>query len=344
MMDVTFNESPWEQALEQLQPGQAVTALHFLALTESIPEEEMEQALLSLEENRITLDVEDLPKTVDGGAAALRLRQEQQLVRSGNLLTGLEETDPLRLYLEELASIPVSGDIRLLAEEYVAGKESAAQKLADLSLSRCVELAQEYTGRGVLLLDLIQEASLGLWQGILCYHGGDFETHRDWWVRQYLAKTVLLQARAGGVGQKLRSCMEDYRDVDQRLLAELGRNPTLEEIAQAMHVEPEEAAVYASMVSAARMRKKVDETREEPEPTPDDEQAVEDTAYFQMHQRITELLSCLSEKEAKLLTLRFGLEGGLPLSPEETGRKLGMTPQEVVQTEAQALLKLRNED
>ena len=343
MMEFTFEETPWEQALNMLQPGQTVTALRFLTLTQDLEEEELEQALLFLEENRIGLDLRDLPGVPDSGAAAVRLRQERQLVKSGNLLTGLEETDPLRLYLEELAGVPAAGDIRLLAEEYLLGREAAAQKLADLSLSRCVELAQEYTGRGVLLLDLIQEASLGLWQGILGYTGGDFEAHRDWWIRQYLAKAAVLHARAGDMGQKLRKAMEDYRDVDQRLLGELGRNPTLEEIAEAMHVTPREAAVYADMVSAARERKKIETSREEPEPTPDDEQAVEDTAYFQMRQRIAELLSVLPENEAKLLTLRFGLEGGLPLSPEETGRNLGMTPQEVVQVEAAALVKLRKE-
>jgi RNA polymerase primary sigma factor len=343
-MEITFEQTPWEQALSCMQPGDTMTALRFLTLTEDFSEEELEEALLELEENHISLDLQDLPKTADDGAAALRLRQEQQLVNRDELMTGLEETDPLRLYLEELAAIPVAGDIRILAEEYLAGKESVAQKLADLSLARCVGLAKEHTGRGVLLLDLIQEASLGLWQGILGFSGGDFESHRDWWIRQYLAKAVVLQARAGGIGQKLRSRMEDYRDVDQRLLGELSRNPTLEEIAEAMHISPQEAAVYADMVSAARMRKKIEASREEPEPSPEDEQAVEDTAYFQMRQRITELLSCLSEEEAKLLTLRFGLEGGVPLSPEEAGRKLGLTPQEVVQTEAKALLKLRKED
>ena len=79
------------------------------------------------------------------------------------------------------------------------------------------------------------------------------------------------------------------------------------------------------------------------EPEPEDDQAVEDTAYFQMRQRIMELLSVLTPEDAKLLTLRFGLEGGLPMSPEETGKKLGLTSQEVVQREAQALMKLRNQ-
>lgn len=344
MMEFTFEEALWEQTLSGMQPGEAMPALRFLTLTEELGEEEWEDALQALEEKGIALDISDLPPMADDSAAALRLRREQQLVSSHTLLTGLEETDPLRLYLEELAAIPVAGDVNLLAQAYLAGEESAGQKLADLSLSRCVELACMHTGRSVLLLDLIQEASLGLWQSILGYTGGDFESHRDWWIRQYLAKAVLQQARAGGIGRKLRSRMEDYRDVDQKLLSDLGRNPTLEEIAEAMHITAQEAATYADMVSAARMRKKVEDAREEPEPTPDDEQAVEDTAYFQMRQRITELLSVLPENEAKLLTLRFGLEGGLPLSPEETGKKLGMTPQEVVKMEAQALMKLRKED
>ena len=83
---------------------------------------------------------------------------------------------------------------------------------------------------------------------------------------------------------------------------------------------------------------------EQEEPTPEDEQAVEDTAYFQMRQRIEELLSGLDERSAKLLTLRFGLEGGLPMTPEDTGKRLGMTPEEVVAAEAAALAKLRTQD
>ena len=344
MMEFTFEKSPFELALEALQPGDAITALRFLSLTEDMDEESVEDAFVQLEEGHITLDISDLPANIGSGKMALRLRQEQQIVKQGNLLAGLEETDPLRLYLEELAMIPVAGDINLAAKEYAEGNEAAAQKLADLSLSRCVELSCELTGHGVLLLDLIQEASLGLWQGILCYTDGDFETHRDWWIRQYLAKAVVLQSRNSEVGQKLRQGMEDYRDVDQRLLSELGRNPTLEEIAESMHVSVEDAAVFADMVTSARSRRKIEEEREEKEPTPEDEQAVEDTAYFQSRQRIMELLSSLTEQEAKLLSLRFGLEGGMPLTPEQTGEKLGMTPREVVLLEAQALLKLRKED
>lgn len=343
MIEFEFGPDAWDELLLTLQPGTAVDAVRVLAALESTDEERTEQAFEDLEQRHIKLDITTLEKLPATGEAALRLRQEQELVQQGTLMKGLEEADPLRLYLEELAAVPSAGDIQLLAQAYASGDESAAQKLADLSLSRCVELACAMTGRGVLLLDLIQEAGLGLWQSILHYEDGDFENHRDWWIRQYLARAVTLQARAVGVGQKLRAGMEDYRDVDQRLLTELGRNPTLEEIAEAMHTDLNSAAVYAEMLTAAKSRKQVEAAQEEPESTPEDDQAVEDTAYFQSRQRILELLSTLSEQEAKLLTLRFGLEGGLPLSPEETGRKLGLTPHEVVTMEAAALSKLRQE-
>ena len=343
MMEFTFEQSPWEQALEALQPGAEMNILTLLSLLEEEDEDAALEALDAMEEKGVALSVRDLPNLPTGGNMALRLRQEAQLVASGKLLTGLEENDPLRLYLEELAATPAAGDIDLLALQYLEGDEDAAQKLVTLSLSRVVELAAELAGKNVLLLDLIQEGSMGLWQGILNYTGGSFDTHRDWWIRQYLHRAVFMQARSGEMGQKLRQGMEDYRDVDQKLLAELGRNPTLEEIAQAMHVEAEEAAVYSNMLTMAQTRRQVDEAMEEKEPEPEEDQAVEDTAYFQMRQRIGELLSVLSAEDAQLLTLRFGLEGGMPMSPEETGRKLGLTPQEVVTKEANALAKLRRQ-
>ena len=343
MMEFTFEDMPWESTLDALQPGDTIKALDLLTLLEEADEDTVLDALDMLEQKSVALSIADLPDLPTGGNMALRLRQEAQLVAAGQLPAGLEENDPLRLYLEELALTPAMGDAQLLAEQYLAGDEAAAQKLVPLSLSRVVELACTLAGKNVLLLDLIQEGSMGLWQSILHYAQGDFATHRDWWIRQYLHRAIFLQARSGEMGQKLRQGMEDYRDVDQKLLAELGRNPTLEEISEAMHVAVEEAAVYANMLTMAKARRQVEESMEPKEAEPEEEQAVEDTAYFQMRQRIMELLSTLSEEDSKLLTLRYGLEGGLPLSPEETGKKLGLTPQEVVTREAAALAMLRKE-
>ena len=345
MLEFVFEETPWEQEFGKLQPGENMSALRLLTLLEEADEDAVREALDAMAENQVALDISDLPEIPSGGNLALRLRQEAQLVASRNLLQGLEANDPLRLYLEELAATPAQGDESALAQQYLDGSEAAAEKLVNLSLNRVVALACELAGKGVLLLDLIQEGSLGLWQGILHYEGGDFAAHRDWWIRQSLAKAVFLQARSGDLGQKLRIGLEDYRDVDQRLLGELGRNPTLEEIAEAMHVTVQEAAVYADMMTMAKTRQQVDAMMEpkEAEPEEEEDQAVENTAYFQMRQRIAELLSSLNEQDAKLLTLRFGLEGGMPLSPEETGKQLGLTPQEVITREANALMKLRNQ-
>jgi len=141
----------------------------------------------------------------------------------------------------------------------------------------------------------------------------------------------------------MRTALEDYRAVVERLLGELGRNPTLAEIAEELHMRPEEAAAVRKMLEDARILARAKQPAvEEAEEKEAREQAVEDTALFRMRQRILDLLSGLSEEDQKLLTLRFGLEGGKPLTPEEAGRQLNLTAEEVVAREADALAKLRN--
>lgn len=340
-LDFSFELSPWETYLQKLQLGDSVSAANLLTLLEGEEEQAVEEALQHIEDGCMVLDLTDLPKGASG-EAALRLRQEMGMVKKHYSQWVLEPGDPLGLYLEELAATPAFGDENLLAQLCAQGDENAMLQLTNLGLSRVVEIACEHVGWGVLLMDLIQEGSLGMWQGIRCYHRGDYAAHRDRWIRLYMAKAVLLQARAGGVGQKMRSALEDYRAVDERLLGELGRNATLEEIALEMHITAEEAAVVKKTLDNARLvaqSRKPEEPEEEKE---EDSQAVEDTAYFQMRQRIGELLSGLPQQDQKLLTLRFGLEGGKPLSPEETGRLLGLTPDEVVAREGAALAKLRS--
>ena len=340
-LDFVFEDSRADIFLNTLQDADTVSAARFLAVMEEESEECVEDALLEMESRGILLDISDLPRAAASGEAALRLRREAELVKN-NMLGALEENDPLRLYLEELASIPACGDAQVLAAEVASGKAAAQEKLLNVSLSRVVETAKELVGNGVLLLDLIQEGSLGLWQAIVNFDGGDFETYSDRWIRGAMAKLITLQARANGVGQKMRQALEDYKAVDERLLGELGRNATIEEIAEQMHMGAEEAALVKSVLDSARLMNRAKTENEPEEESIEDEQHVEDTALFQMRQRIAELLSDLSEADAKLLTLRFGLEGGLPLSPEETGKILKLTPEEVVAKEAAALAKLRN--
>lgn len=342
-LEFSFEPAAWELALEKMNPGDKMSALHFLTLLEGEEEAEVEAALFEMEQRHISIDVGDLPAYSNSGAGAVRLRQEQELVKKGRLLQDLEENDPLRLYLEELASTPAAGDPALLAKDYLEGNEAAASRLAELMLSRVVEMAQNAVGKGVLLLDLIQEGSLGLWQGITSYDGGDIYSHTDWWIHQYLARAIILQARSSGVGQKLRQGLEDYREVDEDLLAELGRNPTAEEIAERLHITAEETQTLERMLLAARVLEQAHASQKPKEDAPEDDQPVENTAYFQSRQRIEELLSGLERTDAKLLSLRYGLEGGLPLTAQQVGQRLGMTADEVTAREAAALGKLRAE-
>ena len=341
-LDFSFEQSPWEAFLMTKGMGDTISAANLLTMLEGEEEQAVEDALLDLETGCMNLDISGLPKAGGTGEAARRLRQEMQLAKKGLNPKDLDPSDPLRLYLEEVAEMPACGDEQILAEKCAKGSESAMLNLTNLGLSRVIEIAAEHVGYGVLLLDLIQEGSLGLWQAIRNYRYGDYAPHRDRWIRFYMAKAVTLQARSNGVGQKMRTALEDYKEIDERLLGELGRNPTLEEIALELHMSVEETASVKKMLDDARLLAQAKKPVEPEEEKEEEEQAVEDTALFQMRQRILDLLSGLEESDQKLLTLRFGLEGGKPLSPEDTGKHLGLTPEEVVAREAAALAKLRS--
>lgn len=340
-LEISFEEPVWAQVLSRAKGS--ISAAQFLALMEGESEQTVEDALLYLESAQIGLDITALPRAAGTGQAAVRLRREEELVKAGTLREALEENDPLLLYLQEVDGLPKPTDLQALAARFAGGYEAALPGLTNGMLPVVIDMACGLTGRGVLLQDLIQEGSLGLWQGILSYQAGDFQTHARWWIGQYLAKAVTMQAREQGIGQKMKQAVEDYRTADEWLLSELGRNPTLEEIAQHIHLSVEEAKAAADMLDAARLLQRAKPEEKSEEPSEEEQQAVEDTAYFQMRQRVSELLGGLEAKDAQILTLRFGLEGGLPLSPEDVGRKLGMTPENVVAREAAALARLRKE-
>lgn len=338
-----FEQSPWEAFLDTCKNGAAVSAWNLISMLEEEDDEAVEEAFQIIQEKQMLLDLSSLPRTVPTGQAAQRLKQEKEYAQNGLILSHMEENDPLRLYLEEIAGVPAFGDEALLAEQLLSGSKTAAEQLTVLGLSRVVEKAAEYAGWNVLLLDLIQEGSVGLWEAIGSYRGGDYFAHRDRMIHNAICKAIILQARNNGLGQKMRQSLQDFRRMDEKLLAELGRNPSLEEIAAGMKITPEEAECLKKMMDDAVLLEQAEKLVQPKEETPEDDQAVEDTAYFQMRQRIAELLSQLDEQDQKILTLRFGLENGRPLSAEEVGRSLGLTSGEVSQREAAALAKLRTE-
>lgn len=345
-MDFTFEESPWELFARRVQKGERVSALRLLTVLEGEEDTLVEESFDTLGDKQVVLDLTDLPKRDAAGQLGSRLAREEKLTRQDKLLTDLEENDPLRLYLEELAATPACGDAGMLAMELLENVsesrlETVQQMLTNLCLSKVVEQAKRRAGNRVLLIDLIQEGSMGLWQAILSYTGGEFDAYVDSCISFAMDRAIVLQARADGVGQRMRSLCDEYRAADRALLTSLGRNPSLEEIAMELHISPEEAYRVESLVQSASLLAKAKQSAQAAEENEEDDQAVENTAYYQSRARVEEMLEGLDDTQAKLISLRFGLEGGLPMSAQEVGQKMNMTAEEVVAMEAAALEQIR---
>lgn len=343
MNDFVFEQAPWEAYLRSCKNGSVISGWNLISMLEDEEDDAVEDAFSILTVKKLQLDLSGLPQMSAGSNTAQRLQQEREYVTGGLKTALMEETDPLRLYLEEIAAAPACGDEKLLAEQLSSGDQRAAQRLTELGLSRVVEIAAEYAGQAVLLLDLIQEGNIGLWEAISGYRGGDYAAQRDEAIRSSVLKAIVLQARSNGISQKMKKALQDYRAADQHLLTKLGRNPGLEEIAQKMHISLEQAQTIEKTMADILLLQKAEKLAAPKEETAEDELPVEDTAYFQMRQRISEMMSVLDEQEARILTMRFGLEKGLPMSAEEVAKALGITTAAVTACETAALSKLRAE-
>ena len=343
MNDFVFEQAPWEAYLRSCKNGSVISGWNLISMLEDEEDDAVEDAFSILTVKKLQLDLSGLPQMSAGSNTAQRLQQEREYVTGGLKTALMEETDPLRLYLEEIAAAPACGDEKLLAEQLSSGDQRAAQRLTELGLSRVVEIAAEYAGQAVLLLDLIQEGNIGLWEAISGYRGGDYAAQRDEAIRSSVLKAIVLQVRSNGISQKMKKALKDYRAADQHLLTKLGRNPGLEEIAQEMHISLEQAQTIEKTMADILLLQKAEKLAAPKEETAEDELPVEDTAYFQMRQRISEMLSVLDEQEARILTMRFGLEKGLPMSAEEVAKALGITTAAVTACETAALNKLRAE-
>ena len=323
MNDFVFEQAPWEAYLRSCKNGSVISGWNLISMLEDEEDDAVEDAFSILTVKKLQLDLSGLPQMSAGSNTAQRLQQEREYVTGGLKTALMEETDPLRLYLEEIAAAPACGDEKLLAEQLSSGDQRAAQRLTELGLSRVVEIAAEYAGQAVLLLDLIQEGNIGLWEAISGYRGGDYAAQRDEAIRSSVLKAIVLQARSNGISQKMKKALQDYRAADQHLLTKLGRNPGLEEIAQEMHISLEQAQTIEKTMADILLLQKAEKLAAPKEETAEDELPVEDTAYFQMRQRISEMLSVLDEQEAQILTMRFGLEKGRNRCPEQAaGRKI----------------------
>ena len=260
--------------------------------------------------------------------------------------------DPVRMYLKEIGRIPLlsSEEEIELAKRMEEGDEDAKKKLSEANLRLTVSIAKRYSGRGMQFLDLIQEGNLGLIKAVEKFDyrkGYKFSTYATWWIRQSITRAIADQARTIRIPVHMVETMNRVNRTSRRLLQEYGREPTPEEIAEAMNL-PVERVLEISKISQEPVSLETpigeeedshlgDFIQDEHIPVPADE-----AAHTLLREQLEKVMDTLSEREQKVLALRFGLEDGKPHTLEEVGREFQVTRERIRQIEAKALRKLRH--
>ena len=260
--------------------------------------------------------------------------------------------DPVRMYLKEIGKVPL-----LTAEEEIdlakrmeAGDEEAKKRLAEANLRLVVSIAKRYVGRGMLFLDLIQEGNLGLIKAVEKFDynkGFKFSTYATWWIRQAITRAIADQARTIRIPVHMVETINKLVRVSRQLLQELGREPTPEEIAERMEIPVErvreilkisqEPVSLETPIGEEEDSHLGDFIQDDNVPVP-----AEAAAFTLLKEQLVEVLGTLTEREQKVLRLRFGLDDGRARTLEEVGKEFNVTRERIRQIEAKALRKLRH--
>ncbi len=263
--------------------------------------------------------------------------------------------DPVRMYLKEIGKVALlSADQEIalakLMEQGGPEGEEAKKKLAEANLRLVVSIAKRYVGRGMLFLDLIQEGNLGLIKAVEKFDyrkGYKFSTYATWWIRQAITRAIADQARTIRIPVHMVETINKLIRVSRQLLQELGREPTPEEIAEVMNM-PEERVREILKISQEPVSLETPIGEEEDSHLgdfiPDENVPVpaDAAAFTLLREQLEEVLNTLTDREKKVLTLRFGLEDGRARTLEEVGREFNVTRERIRQIEAKALRKLRH--
>lgn len=265
---------------------------------------------------------------------------------------GVSIEDPVRMYLKEIGKVPLlSAEEEIeLAKRMELGDQEAKKRLAEANLRLVVSIAKRYVGRGMLFLDLIQEGNLGLIKAVEKFDyrkGYKFSTYATWWIRQAITRAIADQARTIRIPVHMVETINKLIRVSRQLLQELGREPTPEEIAAEMNM-PVERVREILKISQEPVSLETPIGEEEDSHLGDFiqddnvEVPADAATYTLLHEQLMEVLSTLTEREQKVLRLRFGLDDGRPRTLEEVGRQFNVTRERIRQIEAKALRKLRH--
>ena len=265
---------------------------------------------------------------------------------------GISIEDPVRMYLKEIGKVPLlSADEEIeLAQRMEVGDEDAKKRLAEANLRLVVSIAKRYVGRGMLFLDLIQEGNLGLIKAVEKFDyrkGYKFSTYATWWIRQAITRAIADQARTIRIPVHMVETINKLIRVSRQLLQELGREPTPEEIAKEMSMSVErvreilkisqEPVSLETPIGEEEDSHLGDFIQDDNVPVP-----AEAAAFSMLKEQLIEVLDTLTEREQKVLRLRFGLDDGRARTLEEVGKEFNVTRERIRQIEAKALRKLRH--
>ena len=265
---------------------------------------------------------------------------------------GINVDDPVRMYLREIGRIPLlTYEQELdLAKRILEDDEEAKQKLAESNLRLVVSIAKKYVGRGMLFLDLIQEGNMGLIKAVEKFDytkGFKFSTYATWWIRQAITRAIADQARTIRIPVHMVETINKLIRTSRHLLQQLGREPSVEEIAEEMEIPVEKVMeiqkIAQDPVSLETPIGEEDDSHLGDFIQDDDSPAPHDSAaYTLLKEQLEEVMNTLTPREAKVLKLRFGLEDGKARTLEEVGKEFNVTRERIRQIEAKALRKLRH--
>ena len=278
--------------------------------------------------------------------------EEEPLVDPVELAAEYNLDDPVRMYLKEIGQIPLltPDEEQILAQKVSEGDQKAKNKLTEANLRLVVSIAKKYSGRGLHILDLIQEGNTGLIRAVDKFDhtkGNKFSTYATWWIRQAITRAIADQARTIRVPVHMVEVINKATRCNRKLVQELGREPTLEEIADALNL-PIDKIIEANRTAA--------DTLSLDTPVGDEEDTtigsfVEDyntpgpadaTNHTLLAEALSQILDTLTEREADVLRLRFGMHDGKTHTLEEVGQHFGVTRERIRQIENKAIRKLRH--
>ena len=325
---------------------------------QSLEVEQMEKVLDFLEASgvdvlRISGNDEELILDDDADIEKMDDEEEIELDKIDlSVPEGVSIEDPVRMYLKEIGKVSLlTADEEIeLAKRMEQGDEDAQKRLAEANLRLVVSIAKRYVGRGMLFLDLIQEGNLGLIKAVEKFDyrkGYKFSTYATWWIRQAITRAIADQARTIRIPVHMVETINKLIRVSRQLLQELGREPTPEEIAEEMKMPvdrvreilkiSQEPVSLETPIGEEEDSHLGDFIQDDNVPVPADA-----AAFTLLKEQLIEVLGTLTEREQKVLRLRFGLDDGRARTLEEVGKEFNVTRERIRQIEAKALRKLRH--